>query len=191
VDLNRPPDGAPLYPGKTETQLCPLRTFANEPLYRPGQEPGEDETQERIRVHWNPYHLQLAEAVEAIRNQHGHCILWDAHSIKSHVPAFFDGRLPDLNVGTAGGTSCSRSLAERVMRILSAQSRFTSILNGRFKGGYITRRYGDPARGVDAIQLEISQSAYMSEHEPDKFDPGMASHLQQVLHPLLAGVLKA
>jgi len=191
VDLNRPPDGAPLYPGQTETSLCPVRTFADEPIYRPGQAPGADEIQERIRVHWNPYHLKLAEVVETIRNHHGHCVLWDAHSIKSAVPAFFDGRLPDLNVGTADGASCSRSLSECVTRGLSAQTRFSSILNGRFKGGYITRHYGDPARGVNAIQLEIAQRAYMSEAAPQRFDPGTASHLKAVLHPLLAAVLKA
>jgi N-formylglutamate deformylase len=191
VDLNRPPDGAPLYPGKTETQLCPVRTFADEPVYRPGQEPDADEIRERIHSQWNPYHLKLAEIIETIRNQHGHCVLWDAHSIKSEVPAFFDGRLPDLNVGTADGASCSRSLAECVMRQLRSQSRFSSVLNGRFKGGYITRHYGDPARGVDAIQLEIAQSAYMSEATPQDFDPGMASHLKNMLHPLLAEVLKA
>ena len=191
VDLNRPPDGAPLYPGKTETALCPTRTFAGAPIYRSGEEPGADEIAKRVHAYWNPYHGKLAEAIDTIRNQHGHCVLWDAHSIRSEVPAFFDGRLPDLNVGTAGGASCSRSLAERIMRLLQSQDRFTSVLNGRFKGGYITRRYGDPARGIDAVQLEMAQSAYMDESAPSVFDPSVASGLQSALRSLLADVIKA
>ena len=191
VDLNRPPDGAPLYPGKTETALCPTRTFAGAPIYRSGEEPGADEIAKRVHAYWNPYHGKLAEAIDTIRNQHGHCVLWDAHSIRSEVPAFFDGRLPDLNVGTAGGASCSRSLAERIMRLLQSQDRFTSVLNGRFKGGYITRRYGDPARGIDAVQLEMAQSAYMDESAPSVFDPSVASGLQSELRSLLPDVIKA
>ena len=133
VDLNRPPDGAPLYPGQTETSLCPTRTFAAEPLYRPGQEPAADEIRHRVQLHWTPYHRRLAAAIDVIRGQHGHCILWDAHSIRSEVPAFFDGRLPDLNVGTADGASCSRTLAARVMRELGGQTSFSSIFLGNAK----------------------------------------------------------
>jgi len=191
VDLNRPPDGAPLYPGKTETGLCPTRTFAGEPVYRPGEEPAADEIHARIQDHWNPYHARLAEAIDTIRTQQGYCILWDAHSIRSEVPAFFEGRLPDLNVGTADGASSSRLLTDKVMQTLASQSRFTSILNGRFKGGYITRRYGDPARGINAVQLEIAQRAYMDESAPTTFDPAIASGLKSLLHSLLADVLRA
>jgi N-formylglutamate deformylase len=191
VDLNRPPDGALLYPGKTETGICPLRSFADEALYLPGQEPGADEIAERIAMYWQPYHRRLSEAIDAIRNRHGHCVLWDAHSIKSEVPVLFDGRLPDLNVGTADNRSCSRVRSERVLRQLQSQSTFSSVLNGRFKGGYITRHYGDPARGVDAVQLEIAQSAYLSEARPQHYDPTRAAGLKTVLKSVLKSALDA
>ncbi len=190
VDLNRPPDGAPLYPGQAETSVCPTRSFADEALYRPGQEPSPAELEHRLRDYWMPYHQKLAQEIDAIRTQHGHCVLWDAHSIRSQVPLFFDGTLPDLNVGTAGERSCSRALSQRVMSELQSQTRFSSILNGRFKGGYITRHYGRPARGVNAVQLEIAQRAYLSESAPQRFDAALAADLQRLLHGLLAAVIK-
>lgn len=190
VDLNRPADGTPLYPGQAETSVCPVRTFADEPLYLPGQEPNAAEVQERIQEYWTPYHRKLKQEIDAIRTRHGFCILWDAHSIRSQVPLFFDGTLPDLNVGTADERSCSRARAQRVMGELQSQARFSSVLNGRFKGGYITRHYGDPARGVDAVQLEIAQHAYLDETLPAAFDARLAADLRRVLRDLLTAVLK-
>ena len=189
VDLNRPADGTPLYPGQVETSVCPVRTFADEPLYQPGQEPGAAEAQERLQQYWTPYHRKLAQEIDAIRTRHGFCILWDAHSIRSQVPLFFDGTLPDLNVGTADDRSCSRARSQRVMRELQSQMRFSCVLNGRFKGGYITRQYGDPARGVDAVQLEIAQRAYLDEALPRGFDAGLAADLRRVLRDLLTAML--
>lgn len=191
VDLNRPPDGAPLYPGQAETGVCPTRTFADQPLYLDGLAPDADEVQQRISDYWRPYHLKLADTIDAIRTEHGHCILWDAHSILSRVPLFFEGRLPDLNVGTADGRSCARVRARCIMQTLEAQHRFSAVYNGRFKGGYITRHYGDPSRGVDAIQLEVAQSAYMDEARLQHFDPALATDLSTLLHDLLTAVIKA
>lgn len=190
VDLNRPPDGTPLYPGQAETSVCPTRTFADQPLYL-DQAPDAAEVQQRIHDYWRPYHLKLADTIDAIRTEHGHCILWDAHSILSQVPLFFEGRLPDLNVGTAGGRSCSRARAQCIMKVLEAQHRFSVVHNGRFKGGYITRHYGDPSRGVDAIQLEVAQCAYMDETRPQHFDPALAADLSALLQELLTAVIKA
>lgn len=190
VDLNRPPDGTPLYPGQAETSVCPTRTFADQPLYL-DQAPDAAEVQQRIHDYWRPYHLKLADTIDAIRTEHGHCILWDAHSILSQVPLFFEGRLPDLNVGTAGGRSCSRARAQCIMKVLEAQHRFSVVHNGRFKGGYITRHYGDPSRGVDAIQLEVAQCAYMDETRLQHFDPALAADLSALLQELLTAVIKA
>jgi N-formylglutamate deformylase len=190
VDLNRPPDGAPLYPGQAETSVCPTRSFADEPLYQDGQAPGGAEVQQRLQEYWHPYHQKLLQSIDVIRSEHGHCILWDAHSIRSHVPLFFEGRLPDLNVGTADGRSCARARAARAMQVLESQSRYSAVHNGRFKGGYITRHYGDPPRGVDAIQLEIAQAAYMDEDHPTGFEPARAAGLAALLRELLAAVIK-
>ncbi len=188
VDLNRPPDGAPLYPGRRESALCPVETFAGEPLYRPGDAPSRAEIEERLHHYWQPYHQRLTAAIDALVERHGRCLLWDAHSILSAVPGLFEGRLPDLNVGTAGGRSCSPAVLDRVVAELSAQERFTYVVDGRFKGGYITRHYGQPQMRVDAVQLEIAQAAYLFESPRPGFDAALAEPLSSLLRKLLAAV---
>jgi N-formylglutamate deformylase len=185
VDLNRPPDGAPLYPGQRETTVCPTETFDGEALYRDGATPTSEEIAERLRKYWRPYHDRLAALAGELARVHGHCILWDAHSIRSRVPGLFDGRLPDLNVGTADGRSCSPALLNRVVESLRAQSRFSFVVDGRFKGGYITRHYGNPAQGIHAVQLEIAQCAYLREARIPVFDADRAAPLSAVLRDML------
>lgn len=162
IDLNRPPDDHSLYPGQTTTPLCPTETFAGEPLYV-GAGPDGTEIAVRRERYWQPYHAQLQSLIQQRIRQHGFAVLLDAHSILSHVPRLFPGKLPDINVGTYGGRSMHALPQNRVAQLLSAQAHFTHVLNGRFQGGYITRAYGQPAQGVHAVQFEISQSAYMDE----------------------------
>jgi len=191
VDLNRPPDGAALYPGQRETTVCPTETFDGEPLYRPGQGPTAAEVTERLRTHWQPYHDRLCALSQQIARRHGFCILWDAHSIHSRVPGLFQGRLPDLNVGTAGGHSCSPGVLERVVAPPKAQSDFSFVVDGRFKGGYITRHYGNPAAHIEAVQLEIAQSAYLIEARVPVYEPERARPLNALLRNLLSQVAPA
>lgn len=188
VDLNRDPSGAALYPGASNTELCPTSTFADEPHYLPGMLPDAHEIEERRRRYWQPYHDQLAAEIDAIRARHGFCILLDGHSIRSQVPRFFEGSLPDLNLGTADGSSCAPALAARVFDVLASAPGFTAVHNGRFKGGYITRHYGQPARGVHALQIEKAQSAYMNESSPERSDVAAAAPLRAVLAQVV-GVL--
>jgi len=191
VDLNRPPDGAPLYPGKRETAVCPVETFDGDPLYAPADAPARAEVDARIRRYWQPYHERIEALIRSKLERHRRCLLWDAHSIRSTVPALFDGRLPDLNVGTAGGHSCDPGTARLIVDRLAAQRRFTHVLDGRFKGGYITRRYGRPEAGVEAVQLEIAQSAYLREARRPDFDVAVAAPLIALLRELLAALLDA
>ena len=184
VDLNRPPDDADLYPGRNTTGLCPIGTFANQPVYRPGQEPSSDEIAERVETYWRPYHDQLAAALAGIRDQHGHALLWDAHSIRSRVPFLFEGRLPDLNLGTGGG-ACPPRLAARLEVAAKSVRGYTAVLDGRFTGGHITRHYGAPAVGVVAAQLELAQITYMNERHPFAFSDRKARRLRPVLRTLL------
>lgn len=163
VDLNRPRDGVPLYPGRHETGLVPLGTFAGEPIYRPGQEPGIDEVAERVARWWQPYHDALAAELTRLRAMHRHVLLWEGHSIRSVLPLLFSGRLPEFNLGTADGASCRNVVREQLATVIGTQVRWSHALDGRFKGGYITRHYGRPAAGVDAVQLELAQSTYMDE----------------------------
>jgi N-formylglutamate deformylase len=186
VDLNRPPDNENLYPGQDTTGLCPVDTFDKEPLYRlPGDTPGEAETRARRDALWQPYHAQLQGELDRLRKRFGQVALWDAHSIRSEVPRFFEGRLPDLNLGTANGTSCDARLADTLLRV-AQEPGFSAVLNGRFKGGYITRQYGRPDQGIHAVQLEMAQRTYMDECAPFTYRPGLAAQVQ----PRLLGMLR-
>ena len=184
VDLNRPPDDVSLYPGQNTTGLCPAVQFSGEPVYLEGQAPDADEIADRVQRYWRPYHDALAGELKRIREAHGRAVLWEAHSIRSEVPFLFEGRLPDLNLGTAGGASCSPALAERLQAVLDSQEAYTHVVNGRFKGGYITRHYGDPEAGIDAVQLELAQLNYMDEESYD-YRPERAAGLQVLIRRLL------
>lgn len=183
VDLNRPPDDGAMYPGQVATGLCPRYTFAGEPLYRDDAPVAPSEVADRIERYWRPYHERLAAALDELRSRHGCAFLWDAHSIPSRVPRLFDGELPVLNLGNFDGHSCDHAIAQELAEIASA-SEYESVLNGRFKGGYITRHYGAPASGVQAMQLELAQRAYMDEATLE-FDPPRAERLRGTLHRLL------
>lgn len=166
IDLNRPPDNAELYPGANGTELCPTSTFAEQPLYLAGKEPGVAEIERRLQRYWHSYHQALQAELQRIHNLHGCVILFEAHSIRSLVPRLFEGQLPDLNIGTAAGNSCAPQLQAVVENCLAGQDDYSHVTNQRFKGGYITRAYGRPSEGVHALQLELSQRNYMQEELP-------------------------
>ncbi|HVG81588.1 MAG TPA: N-formylglutamate deformylase [Methylomirabilota bacterium] len=189
TDLNRAPDGRALYKGANNTELCPTSTFAEEPIWRAGEEPQEAEIAERRERYWRPYHAALAAELDRLKERYGIALLWDAHSIRSHVPRFFEGRLPDLNLGTGSGTSAAPDLIEALMAVAGDAAPYTAVLDGRFKGGYITRAYGRPADGVHAVQLELAQIAYMDEDPPFTYRPEKAARLQPVLKALLQAML--
>jgi N-formylglutamate deformylase len=184
VDLNRPPGGESLYPGQTTTGLFPTETFRGEPLYLPGHEPDEAERARRLHRYWQPYHDALAAELARLRAAHGAVLLWEAHSIAGELPRLFDGELPALNFGTNDGRSCADEVRAAALAP-AAGSAFSQVLNGRFKGGYITRRYGDPAAGVHAIQLEMAQRVYMDEAPPFAWRPDRAQRVQPLLRAML------
>jgi len=189
VDLNRPPDGSSLYPGQSVTGLCPVDGFDGAPLYVRGDVPDEAEIAARREAVWEPYHRQLAEELARIKARHGMAALWDAHSIRSVLPRFFEGRLPDLNLGTANGASCDPALARRLLEIAGEAGGFSAVLNGRFTGGYITRHHGQPAEGVHAVQLEMTQCSYMQEALPFDYLPEVAQRVQPHVRRMLEAVL--
>ncbi len=182
VDLNRPPDNANLYPGQDTTGIVPLDTFHLEPIYLPGFPPSDAEVAQRIDTYWKPYHQRLQQAIAETKAKHGYALLWDAHSIFSELPRFFKGKLPELNLGTADGKSCAPGIGEALLKSVEG---YSAVLNGRFKGGYITRTYGDPARGVHAVQLELSEATYMDERAPYAFREKLARKLRPNLRTLL------
>jgi N-formylglutamate deformylase len=184
IDVNRPPDGANLYPGRDTPKLCPTDTFDQRPLYRDGG-PGDADIARRLDAVWWPYHRRLEREIARVRGEHGVAVLWDAHSIVSVAPRLFDGRLTDFNLGTAGGTSCDPSLATDLKRALEKHPEYTSVLDGRFKGGYITRRHGRPGEDVHAVQLEMTQCTYMQETSPYTYKATGAADVRPILRELL------
>ncbi len=191
IDLNRPPEDESLYPGQDVTGLLPVDTFRKEPLYRPGERPDAAETLRRRERFWRPYHEALRGELDRLLAAHGRVVLFDAHSICSVLPRFFEGKLPDLNLGTADGQACAPGVQAAAEAAMAAQTRFTHVCNGRFKGGWITRHYGAPAQGVHALQLEICQCTYMDEATPFGYRPDRASELQPLLQRLLDAVVQA
>ena len=192
IDLNRPPDDQPLYPGAAGgTGLVPTRFFTDEPLYPPGQAPDAAAIAARRDAFWWPYPEPLDEELARLRAEHGHALLFDGHSIRSELPWLFDGELPALNLGTADGASCAPALTQRLGAVLAGQTRYSQVVNGRFKGGYITRHYGQPARGQHAVQLEMCQRCYMDEaREPrGAYDEAAAAQVAPLIERLLTEML--
>jgi N-formylglutamate deformylase len=184
IDLNRPSENTPMYPGQNNTELCPTRFFTGEPLYRDGRAPGADEVAERVKLYWRPYHEALAGELARLHAAHGHVVLFDAHSIKSEVPWLFEGRLPHMNLGTVGGASCAPGLRSALSGVLAAQTTYSHVVDGRFKGGHITRENGRPAEGRHAVQLEMCWRSYMEE-TPPRWNDGLAAQVSPLLRELV------
>lgn len=189
VDLNRDPSGTPLYPGADNTELVPLTTFGRDVVYRSGLAPDDEEVAQRVAKFWRPYHDKLAGELDALKARHGIAVLWDAHSIPSVVPRFFSGKLPDLNLGSAKGASAAPDLIDAVTRVFKTTNAFSSVLDGRFTGGYITRRFGQPQAGIHALQLELGQAAYMDEAPPYRFEAQRAAPLKALLLKTMEAVV--
>jgi N-formylglutamate deformylase len=188
VDLNRPPDNSSLYPGKKVTGICSAETFMGQRLYIEGEEPNEEEIKDRKNKYWVPYHEQIRQELTRIKNKFGYALLWDAHSIRGFLPLLFEGDLPDLNLGTGNGQSCDAELSNHVYSVMRS-STFEVIRNGRFKGGYITRNYGNPEKRVHALQMEISQEAYMSGYPSFELVPEKVATLRPLLKKIIVTLL--
>jgi N-formylglutamate deformylase len=188
IDLNRPPDNAPMYPGAANTELCPTHFFSGDALYKTGHEPLPQEVKRRRETFWQPYHDALAGELARIKAIHGFVLLWDAHSIRSRIPWLFEGKLPDLNIGTASGASAATDISAAAVSQIDG---FSYVVNGRFKGGYITRQYGQTASQVHAIQLEKCQSLYMQEAPPYAYDEAQALKIQPTLKRMVQASLQA
>jgi N-formylglutamate amidohydrolase len=183
VDLNRSASDEVLYPGQFSTSVCPMASFSGEALYLADKIPDDREKHRRIHAYWRPYHEKLAATLAEIKARFGYALLWDAHSIPSEVPLLFPGRLPDLNIGSNGGRSCDATMEVSVAGVAKASS-YSAVVNGRFKGGYITRQYGKPDHDVHAIQLELVQSCYMDEKSL-RYDEARAAQLGETIRQML------
>ena len=192
IDVNRDPSGVSLYPGQATTELCPTTTFDGEPLYGPGMEPSAESIAERRARFFEPYHAALRAEIGRLRARHAHVVVYDCHSIRSVIPRLFDGTLPHFNIGTNGGATCARSLSDAIETIC-VSSGFSHVVNGRFKGGYITRSLGRPENGVHALQMELACRGYMREplgpvaegEWPTAYDEAYAAPMRSALTLIL------
>lgn len=188
IDANRDPEGISLYPGQNTTTLCPITDFDGRAIYRPGRAPDQVEIEKRRADFHAPYHAALQTELDRVRTIHGFALLFDCHSIRSNIPFLFDGTLPDFNFGSADGTSCAPEIVALTKSVPIAESGYSLVYNGRFKGGWTTRHYGQPKIGQHALQLELAQSSYMQEAAPWHYDPDKAQRLRAVLRPLLSSL---
>lgn len=196
IDVNRDPDGASLYPGQATTGLCPLTTFDGDALYKAGCEPQAAEIDERRRRYFAPYHQALAEEIDRLHQQWGTVILYDAHTIRSKIPRLFKGTLPHFNIGTDNGRTCPLELTASLEKICDASS-LTTVVNGRFRGGWTTRHYANPSAGIHTLQIELACRAYMDEpaggprpeNWPTGFDTRRAAKARKTLSELLEACL--
>jgi N-formylglutamate deformylase len=178
-----------MYPGASNTELCPTRFFTGDALYRQGCEPASNERLRRCDAYWLPYHTALAAELQRIKSVHGFVLLWDAHSIRSQIPWLFEGTLPGLNIGTANGASAHPSIAQTLDQLCRRSGTVSHVINGRFKGGYITRHYGAPQQQVHVVQMEMCQYLYMRESMPFDYDAGKAAEIKPLLHALIESAL--
>ena len=185
IDVNRDPTGANLYPGQNTTGLCPLTDFDGHPIYQSGAEPDADEVERRRLAYHAPYHAALEAELTRLRALHGFALLYDCHSIRSRIPFLFEGTLPDFNIGTNEGATCDTAIQSAVLARCAAAKAYSTVLNGRFKGGWTTRHYGRPEQGWHAIQMELAQSTYMIESPPWSYLPDRARTTRAILKPIL------
>ncbi|MBN8503915.1 MAG: N-formylglutamate deformylase [Burkholderiales bacterium] len=195
IDLNRPSDDRPMYAGANNTELCPTRFFDGTPLYREGRAPDELERARRVEHFWQPYHGALQRELARLRALHGVALLWDGHSIESELPWLFEGRLPDLSLGSNAGQACGAAGLQAVAAVLAGQRSYSHVVDGRFKGGHITRHYGQPQDGIHALQMEMVQAIYMLEdkaHPPPRpLQEAKAAQLRPLLQACLQAFLDA
>lgn len=191
ADLNRDPEGHALYPGRFETAMCPVVTFVGDAIYQRGEAPSTTEIAERHAHYWQPYHTKLSEVLARTKARHGYALLLDAHSIISHVPSLFEGRLPELNLGTDDGKSCAPEIERAASDSLQHLRKFSFVANGRFKGGYITRHYGSPTKHIHALQLEIAFRAYLDEENFTVFESNRAALLKSHLRRFVEAIVNA
>jgi formiminoglutamase len=190
IDANRDPADNSLYPGQNTTSLCPTTSFDGEDIYLDGQAPSADEIGQRRQDYHQPYHDALRQQLERIHQRHGYAIVYDCHSIRSLLPYLFDGRLPDFNIGSNSGASCSPVIETAVFEVCDSAEEYSTVINGRFKGGWTTRHYGRPQHGYHAIQMELAQYRYMREQAPWQYDEGQASRLRAILKSVLQNLAR-
>jgi N-formylglutamate deformylase len=188
IDLNRQPDSQPLYQdGRVITDLVPLTDFLGNPIYQ-SQVPDKEEVIFRIENYFNPYHQKIAEILAQFKNQFGKALLYDAHSIRRFVPSIRPEPFPDLILGDNDETSAHPRLIETALKFLQSAD-YQVNHNTPFKGGYITRSFGNPAENIHALQLERAKDLYLDDSET-QYHPPRAEKMRDLLSKVLGGLIE-
>ncbi len=119
----------------------------------------------RLDRFYHPYHAALAAEIERVRSEFGYCILLDGHSMPSMGRKGHNDpgrKRAEIVPGDIEGESCDRTLRWLVEEHFRDQG-FSVRSNEPYKGGWITRNYGQPLKGVHAIQIEVRRDLYMNE----------------------------
>ncbi|NJO13243.1 MAG: N-formylglutamate deformylase [Gammaproteobacteria bacterium] len=167
VDLNRPPDATPLYPGRFETALVPTETFQGEPIW--SVPPDAAQIERRREQFHRPYHAALEQRLREKVQRFGRCYLIDLHSVESRASRLHGRLQQDVYLGDRDGKTCDPWFTALVADLFAQQGLKVS-LNNPYKGGYITAHYshpnGGPIDAVQTLQVEMCQYLYMTEGEP-------------------------
>lgn len=190
IDLNRDPESKPLYTdGRIITALCPSTTFAGESIYNDERkEVDQAEVKRRLGIYYAPYHDQLAKKIFELKNKFGKVLLWECHSIRKFVPTVHTEKFPDLILGSNDGKSAAPGIIETTLEHLG-KSPFTLKHNHPFKGGYITRHFGNPSENAHALQLEMTKVNYMDDSELN-YDGARAEAVRKVLMKVFSELIR-
>jgi N-formylglutamate deformylase len=190
IDLNRDPSAKPLYTdGRLMTGLCPITTFTGERLYKDDRDNvAEREVQARTEKFFQPYHEALDGLLQETKKMFGKVLLWDCHSIRQHVPSIHPKSFPDLILGDNDGFAAGSFLTEMASKSLTTGGGYSFENNFLFKGGYITRQFGQPENHQHALQLEMTKVNYMDDAEVEYHDiraERMQDHLRRTFEKLI------
>jgi len=184
VDLNRNPQNAPLYKdGRVITNVVSVTDFNGETIYKEEYQPNDKEIQKRLERYFYPYHEKVEEILLNFRNEFGTALLFDVHSIKKNVPGIQNDDFPQFILGDNDEKSAHRELIQIAIEKLSNKG-FDFSHNHPFKGGFITRSFGNPQENIHALQLEMIKTNYMDDSE-EHYDEVRAGKVQEVLKETL------
>lgn len=162
ADLNRPPGGEALYPGRFETGIVARETFWGDTIW--DEPPAEGEIMEwKAQVH-APYHAKLLELLDETRQRFGRAVLIDAHSVASRANRLHSELEDDIYLGNRDETTCGPWLINEVQAAME-EAGLRVVRNYPYKGGYITAHYGQ-LDAVESLQIEMAQRVYMDEDDP-------------------------
>jgi N-formylglutamate amidohydrolase len=133
------------------------------------------ELERRLNSYYRPYHDQLDVLVRDRLARHGFVIVVSGHSMPSRGRDGHDdpGReRADVVPGTRQRSTAAQAVIEATEHV-AARFQLGLAHDEPYRGGHTTVRYGRPAAGIHAIQIELNRRLYMDEQtlakKPNEF----------------------